>query len=91
MIKVDLYFEVFSSSGNLIEQELTVSQDRIVYRLDTARSNSDRVILDPIPAYRANYDEIHYLNDTKYLKDAIRFDLGCSEFELSRDGEGELS
>ena len=91
MIKIELFFEVFSDNGNLIERELTVSQDRIIYRLDTARSTSDRVILDPIPAYRANYGDVHYLNNSDYLKDAIRFDLGCSGFELSRDGEGELA
>ena len=91
MIKIELFFEVFSSSGNLIERELSVSQDRIIYRLDTARSTSDRVILDAIPAYRANYDEVHYLNDSDYLKEELKFQLGCSEFELSRDGEGELS
>lgn len=91
MIKINLYFEVFSNNGNLIERELSVPQDRIVYRLDTARSTSARVILDPIPAYRANYNEVHYLNNTDYLKDAIKFELGCREFELSRDGEGELS
>ena len=91
MIKIDLYFEIFSDNGNLIERELSVSQDRIIYRLDTARSTSGRVTLDPIPAYRANFDDIHYLTDTDYLKEAIRFDLGCREFELSRDGEGELS
>ena len=91
MIKIDLYFEIFSDNGNLIERKLTVPQDRIIYRLDTARSTSDRVILDALPAYRANFDDIHYLTDTDYLKDTIRFDLGCSGFELSRDGEGELS
>lgn len=90
MIKIDLYFEIFSD-GNLIERELSVSQDRIIYRLDTARSTSARVVLDPIPAYRANYDEVHYLSDSDYLKSAIGFELCCSEFELSRDGEGELS
>ena len=91
MIKIDLYFEIFSSNGNLIERELAVPQDRIIYRLDTARSTSDRVILDAIPAYRANYEDIHYLNDSDYLKEELKFQLGCSEFELSRDGEGELS
>tara|TARA_Y100001973_G_C5044908_1_gene254649 strand:- start:271 stop:546 length:276 start_codon:yes stop_codon:yes gene_type:complete len=91
MIKIELYFEVFSPNGNLIERELSVPQDRIIYRLDTARSTSARVILDPIPAYLANYEEVHYLNDTDYLKEEIKFQLGCSEFELSRDGEGQLS